>query len=469
MSSIVWFLLLGTCYQQPPTTTNRADAVKLYQQAAVALQSGMSLEAIPLLVQLVTDQDSKLAPLAAIRLAECYLANDRCGDALKLLMNWAPRVLLLTEIDFARVIDPDITTRVHHLTQTAVAQLPLDQTEMLEHFVKELDSRPNQAIELTAIDRWVVAELARRYANDHRYQESYDLLQRLGKLADSRERKLREFEIPLGILVRQPTPAMIEVVTNNIQNSTNWTPSELFSAKLAVAEAERSLGRTAEAVSKLDQLGIWLQQQSGSIAEQSSQFAHWKITVDLRRAELKVMLGQYRQAAQLIRESLTKDSTYPALHQFRFLLARCLIAEIEFDAARQQLHAIAADASSSPETVAQAIWMLGEIDLMQRNYPAAIAQYTRVVQFSDPSPWQARAMIQMAKCHELTGSVQDAIIVYQNVLDRYPQSQQSQVAQQRLAQLQPHAQAKSAASPKQDQQSPTVATQPPEITPSIQR
>jgi TolA-binding protein len=148
-----------------------------------------------------------------------------------------------------------------------------------------------------------------------------------------------------------------------------------------------------------------------------------------------VMLNQRKQAAQLVDQCLKGYSSYPDLAQFRFLAARCLIAEIEFEAAKEQLQKIVDGATNKPAQNAQAFWMLGEVNFLQRDYAAAIQQYQRAMQIGEQPTWHARALIQMAKCYELQAAPLDALAAYQAVVNNYPHSDVAENARIRLEQL----------------------------------
>lgn len=443
MLSIIWFLALGILCQSPPAADGATSPLTLYQQAAVALQADRPLEAIPLLQQLVSQQaDAAIAPLAAARLAECFLATDNFAEAVKLLLTWTPRILKLNEGTLARRLDPSISERATFLTKSALAQLPQESLSLLEQRVKDLGIPPSvHGFEspdspLQPTDGWVLAELARRYASQQRLSESYQLLVRLGPLADARAQKLRELHIPLAILLHQPTEPMIEIVTRTVEHAKDWSLSETLSAKLAIAEAERQLGKLEEACSRLSQLAVWLDQQVVTDRQiASAELVKWKATVDLRQAELMLVLNRHQQAAQLVERCLENYPSYPDLAQFRLLAARCCIAEIEFEAARDQLRKLIDDPFSKPVQIAQAMWMQGEVSFLQRDYATAILQYKRVLQVADQPAWYARALVQMAKCYELQGAPLDALSSYRAVVNAYPQSEVAETARNRLEQL----------------------------------
>jgi tetratricopeptide (TPR) repeat protein len=148
-----------------------------------------------------------------------------------------------------------------------------------------------------------------------------------------------------------------------------------------------------------------------------------------------MMLNQHKQACDLVEQCLEDYSSYPDLAQFRFLAARCLIAEIEFEAAKEQLQKIVEGTTNKPSQNAQAFWMLGEVNFLQRDYAAAIQQYKQAMQIGEQPAWHARSLIQMAKCFELQAAPLDAMAAYQAVVSNYPNSDVAENARARLEQL----------------------------------
>jgi tetratricopeptide (TPR) repeat protein len=436
--SIAWFLVLGINFFQSQVVENRDGPLKLYQQAANILRSETPAAAIPILEQLVALGDkSKLTPIGAIRLAECYLANNKQRQALQLLLDWNQRFENSYQNDLIRKLEPELVKRANHLIQSALAQLPENELDFLEQLAKDrkvLDDPSANTNELKTVDSWLLAELARRYAKSHRYELSYQALLAMGDSVGPTEKKLRQFEIPIAALLNKPTVEMISALEHHLK-SQQWSSAELFSATMAVAEAHRKLGNNEAAKSALDQLSLNLDQQQDQQIASSEEMFDWRATVELRRAELMVLLGQFNQAKSAIADSLAEYPTYPELSQFRILAARCAIAEIEFDGARDQLEKVINSSSSSPTLIAQAKWMLGEIYFLQRNTQVAIEHYRQVLEIPDQQAWHARSLLQLAKCHELQAEPNLALEAYQSILTRHPSSDVVVVARSRVSQL----------------------------------
>ena len=71
--------------------------------------------------------------------------------------------------------------------------------------------------------------------------------------------------------------------------------------------------------------------------------------------------------------------------------------------------------------------MLGEVYFLQRQYPQAQEAYAQVARMNAFPDWQARALLQSAKCHELLGRAPQALADYQRALQL---SQQPDIQQQ---------------------------------------
>ena len=79
--------------QTAPEKTASQSSRQLYEQASKAIASTDPRAAIGPLEQLIQDQPtSPLACVAAVHLAECYVATERSNDAVTLLEKWSDRI-----------------------------------------------------------------------------------------------------------------------------------------------------------------------------------------------------------------------------------------------------------------------------------------------------------------------------------------------------------------------------------------
>jgi TolA-binding protein len=159
----------------------------------------------------------------------------------------------------------------------------------------------------------------------------------------------------------------------------------------------------------------------------------WLAMIPLRRAQI---LGQQKKwhEAYAIAEKI--EAHYPNFEQqyeVDYLLGRCLHAGAEMQAARDAFQkVIRSPAGAKTETAAMAQWMVGETYFHQKNYEAALREYLRLeILYAYPT-WQAAALLQGAKCHELLGRRKEAAELYTRLLKVYPTSSLADEAGQRL-------------------------------------
>lgn len=199
----------------------------------------------------------------------------------------------------------------------------------------------------------------------------------------------------------------------------------------------------AENLRKAGQLSAALKWYS--IAEQSVEGegesqadSQWLKTVALRQCEVLVAQKKFEEAKQRIDSEFEKDqseSSPPELVAYlRLLQVRCHIARIEFEQAFQTLDTVDSLPDCSDCVYAQAGWMRGELHFMQRQYDLAVAAYERVDPF-DADQWQSLALLQKAKCLELLGRNQEAVVAYERVRNEFSSSSGLRTAEERLATL----------------------------------
>ena len=92
---------------------------------------------------------------------------------------------------------------------------------------------------------------------------------------------------------------------------------------------------------------------------------------------------------------------------------------------------IRSPAGEKTETAAMAQWLIGETYFHQKNYEAALREYLKVdILYAYPA-WQALALFEAAKCHELLSDYKQADECYQphpRPLRRYALGQGSEAA-----------------------------------------
>jgi tetratricopeptide (TPR) repeat protein len=191
-------ILLNASVQTAPTATQTSR--QLYEQASQAIATADPRAAVLPLEQLLADQStSSLATIAAVHLAECYIAVDRTADAIDLLEKWSDRI---AESSKSTKLDTDLDA--HHLRVwlQAARRVSDDRAaiESLENLARRLDSRSDKT-DLTETITGTSLELTRRLAACGRFQEA---AVHLGRLSDL-ERSSASAEVQLlhAILFQQ--------------------------------------------------------------------------------------------------------------------------------------------------------------------------------------------------------------------------------------------------------------------------
>jgi len=88
------------------------------------------------------------------------------------------------------------------------------------------------------------------------------------------------------------------------------------------------------------------------------------------------------------------------------------------------------------EVAARAQFMIGEIEFQQKKHADAVKSYFRVIYGYGFPAWQAEAAYEAARCFEVLGKKDQAAKQYQELIDKFPQSDKVPLAKERLKTLQ---------------------------------
>lgn len=413
----------------------RADPRVLFQRSAEAIARNDLAAATPLLEELTRDHgDSPLAEVAAFHLAECYLLQSRNESALTLLKQWSEQIQCSATVE---QIEPGIKSRTTGLLTRVLESLPNDPrtAERLEAML----AMSNRAASEELSDRWstaVAQELSQRYERSQNFAAAEHWLRRVvdastneanASTTNNLEHKLH-CDLPLtwaehALAQNQPTVA-VEVLQSAL--AYGHTNDRELSLRFLLAEAYFAAGKPTKAREQF----LWLTAH----AAQAESPPPWLASVTLRRAELLVRARAMTEAVELLQQAKKEHAEFEFAYEFDYLLARCAVARIEFaEAIRLLQQVIDAPAAADKEAFARASWMLGEVHFLQRNYPQAVKAYAQVAQLDAFPQWQARALLQSAKCHELQGDGHAAIADYKRAAELSQQPEIAQTAAQRMA------------------------------------
>ncbi|NQT12599.1 MAG: tetratricopeptide repeat protein [Planctomycetes bacterium] len=89
------------------------------------------------------------------------------------------------------------------------------------------------------------------------------------------------------------------------------------------------------------------------------------------------------------------------------------------------------------EVAARAQFMIGEVQFAQKDYKEAIRSYFKVMYGYSFPTWQAEATFEAARCFEVLEKVDQAVDLYRELLEKFPQSDRVVLAKERIEKLAP--------------------------------
>jgi len=187
---------------------------------------------------------------------------------------------------------------------------------------------------------------------------------------------------------------------------------------------------------KYDQAGLLFD----SLAEQTQQSHEpWLAMVPLRRAQVLAHKHEWESSREIAATIAADFPDFRRQYEVDYLLGRCWASQADFDfekAREAYQRVLRSPVGGRTETAAMAQWMIGETFFLQKNHKAAIDAYERVdIKFDYPK-WQAAALLQSAKCHEVLGRYEDALLIYAHILKQHPNTRFTPEATRRLSAVQ---------------------------------
>ena len=147
----------------------------------------------------------------------------------------------------------------------------------------------------------------------------------------------------------------------------------------------------------------------------------WRAVVPLRLAQLHAAKSNWNEALKLATQVRDEFPSFNQRFEADYLIGRCMSKKARFSEARKAYREVVNSTSANQtETAAMAQWMIGETYFHQRDYANAILAYAQVDTLNSAHRWKAAALLQTAKCFELTGEVQQANKFYRQVMTEYP-------------------------------------------------
>ncbi|MCE5269021.1 MAG: tetratricopeptide repeat protein [Planctomycetaceae bacterium] len=204
------------------------------------------------------------------------------------------------------------------------------------------------------------------------------------------------------------------------------TASRCLAAETWIAEADYQQNDLAKASARLDRLADMVR----------GKHEPWMALVPFRRAQIAARREHWTDAYRIASSIETDFPGFEQQHDVDCLLGQCLAMQADFQAARRAYNkVIHSPTGAKTETAARAQWLIGESYFHQKNYQAALREYLKLeILYAFPS-WQAAALFEAGKCHELLGEKKEAADVYRRILKVYPKSPLANDAGKRLNSL----------------------------------
>ena len=156
-------------------------------------------------------------------------------------------------------------------------------------------------------------------------------------------------------------------------------------------------------------------------------------TACLKLASLQTRQKSTMNALSLAQHCRAEFPEFKHAHEFGFLVAQNLIAQIRFEEAHTVLQEVLDTCSKNPKACARAKWITGELFFLQDRLQLAKTAYSQVEAYS-VAEWTHRAQLQRAKCLELLQEPEAAYELYRS-LSLLSNDKISSQAQERLVQL----------------------------------
>ncbi len=199
--------------------------------------------------------------------------------------------------------------------------------------------------------------------------------------------------------------------------------SQKLPAEYWLAEAHYRLQQYDVAGPLFDQLD----QQTADLGEA------WAAMIPLRRAQIRAHQGTWDEAYDIAGQLTERFPQFAQRHEVDYLLGRYHASRAEFEQARAAYErVILSETGRATETAAVAQWMIGETYFMQKQYNQAIKAYHRVESLYNYPRWQAAALLQAGKCHEMVGRWSEAMDLYTRIVNEYGQTRFADQAAKRL-------------------------------------
>ncbi len=159
----------------------------------------------------------------------------------------------------------------------------------------------------------------------------------------------------------------------------------------------------------------------------------WLAMAPLRQAQVLAQQKKWSEAYLLASSIAESFPTFRQQYEVDYLMGRCLVSQAKFEQARRLYEQVVrSPRAAKTETAAMAQWMIGETYFHQKHFDEAVKAYHRVVHLFAFPQWQALALLQAGKCHEMQAEWKEAVELYAQLLRDFGDTNVNQEASRRL-------------------------------------
>jgi len=131
-------------------------------------------------------------------------------------------------------------------------------------------------------------------------------------------------------------------------------------------------------------------------------------------------LNQLDKAMTFLTQCLTKFPSAPEIPLVEFEIGYVHYQRNDFKQAIESFQRVIQ--KTTDETAARAQFMIGEIQFQQKDYEGAVKSFFRVAYGFNSPTWQAAALFEAARCFEMLKKPEQAAQMYQELIEKFPQS-----------------------------------------------
>lgn len=146
-------------------------------------------------------------------------------------------------------------------------------------------------------------------------------------------------------------------------------------------------------------------------------------------------LEQWKKAREFLETCLAKYPKAPESMQAEFELGYVAYQNSNLDEALKRFRNVASRATD--ETAARAQFMAGEVEFQKKEYENAVKSFFRVAYGYQAPKWQAAALFDAARCLEALNRRDQALKIYQELIEKFPDSDRVADAKAKLEIIKP--------------------------------